>query len=75
MYLSKNLTGERKGTFTTLDVTQTLNIDDNGSFLSSGNILSSGSIQAVHGDFDDVYASSFYCDSASFLYTEFDEVC
>ena len=27
----------------------------------------------MHGDFDDLYASSFYCDSASFLYTEFDE--
>ena len=66
MYHSKNLTGERKGTFTMLDITQILNVDDNGSFLLSGNILSSGSIQAVRGDFDDLYASSFYCESASF---------
>ena len=46
MNYGKNLTGEKKGTFTSLDVTGNLNIDNDGSFLSSGNILSSGSISA-----------------------------
>ena len=47
----KNLTGEKKGTFTTLDITQSLNIDENGCFVSSGTILSSGLITAVHVDY------------------------
>ena len=55
MFYGKNLTGERKATFSVLDVTQSLNIDDNGSFLSSGNIFLTGKITAVHGDYDDMY--------------------
>ena len=69
----KNLTGEKKGTFTTLDITQSLNIDDNGCFVSSGNILSSGLITAVHGNYDNLFAKSFSCTNASFYYVEFDE--
>ena len=69
----KNLTGEKKGIFTTLDVTQSLNIDDNGSFISSGNILSSGSIVAVHGKYKDLYADNMSCINASFYYVEFIE--
>ena len=53
MNYGKNLTGEKKGTFSSLDVTGQLNIDDNGSFLSSGNIVSSGSITALHGAYED----------------------
>ena len=56
MSIRKNLTGERKGTITTLDVTNSLNIDDNGCFVSSGNILSSVLITAVHGDYGDLFA-------------------
>ena len=63
----KNLTGEKKGTFTTLDITQSLNIDDNGCFVSSGNILSSGLITAKHGDYVDLFAKSFSCTNASFF--------
>ena len=73
MYYGKNLTGEKKATFSTLDITQSLNIDDNGSFLSSGNILSSGKIKAVHGDYDDLFVKSLSCTNASFFYVEFDE--
>ena len=69
----KNLTGEKKGIFTTLDVTQSLNIDENGSFISSGNMFSSGSIVAVHGKYTDLYAHSLSCTNASFYYVEFDE--
>ena len=69
----KNLTGEQKGTFTTLDITQSLNIDDNGCCVHSGNILSSGLITAVHGDYGHLFAKSFSCINASFDYVEFDE--
>ena len=69
----KNLTGKKKGTFTTLDVTQSLNIDDNGCFVSSGNILSCGLITAVHGDYGDLFCKSFSCTNASFYYVEFYE--
>ena len=50
MNFGKNLTGEQKGTFSSLDITQSLNIDDNASIMSTGNIVSSGSICATHGD-------------------------
>ena len=73
MNYGKNLTGEKKGTFSSLDVTGQLNIDDNGSFLSSGNIVSSGSITALHGAYEDLYAKKFNCSNASFSYVEFDE--
>ena len=73
MYYGKNLTGEKKATFSTLDITQSLNIDDNGSFLSSGNILSTEKIEAVHGDYDDLFVNSLSCSNASFFYVEFDE--
>ena len=73
MFYGKNLTGERKATFSVLDVTQSLNIDDNGSFLSSGNIFSTGNITAVHGDYDDMYVKSLSCGNASFTYVDFDE--
>ena len=56
-----------------MDITQSLNIDDNGSFVSSGNILSSGKIKAVHGDYDDLFVKSLSCTNASFFYVEFDE--
>jgi len=71
MNYGKNLTGEKKGTFTSLDVTGNLNIDNDGSFLSSGNILSSGSISASHADFDELYADRFYCNQSSFNVVEF----
>ena len=70
---SKNLTGERKGTFTSLDVSGQFNIDDNGSFLNRGSIISSGSITARHGEFADLYVKSFSCTNASFDYVEFNE--
>ena len=73
MFYEKNLTSERKATFSVLDVTQSLNIDDNGSFLSSGNIFSTGKITAVHVDYDDMYVKSLSCGNASFNYVEFDE--
>ena len=66
----KNLTGERKGTFSTLDVTGLLN-NENGSFLSSGNILSSGSMNASHAEFDELYTDRFYCNQGSFNFVEF----
>ena len=62
----KNLTGEKKGIFTTLDITQSLNIDENGSFISSGNMFSSGSIVAVHGKYTDLYADSLSFANALF---------
>ena len=68
----KNLTGERKGTFTQLDVSGQLNIDNDGSFFSSGNILSSGSISASHADFEELYANRFYCNQGSINHMEFD---
>ena len=73
MNFGKNLTGEQKGTFSSLDITQSLNIDDNASIMSTGNIVSSGSICATHGDFNDLYADRFNCNNASFTYVEFDE--
>ena len=48
---SQRLNRRKKGIFTTLEITQSLNIDDNGSFISSGNMFSSGSIVAVHGKY------------------------
>ena len=72
MNYRKNLTGEKKGTFTSLDITGNLNIDNDGSFLSSGNILSSGSISASHGDFEELYAYRFYGGQGSFNHVEFD---
>ena len=68
MNFGKNLTGEQKGTFRSLDITQSLNIDDNASIVSSG---TSGSICAVHGDFYDLYCESFNYSNASFKYVEF----
>ena len=65
MNYEKNLTGEKKGTFSSLDMTGQLNIDINGSFLSSGNIVSSGSITAKHGDYEDLFATQFNCINAS----------
>ena len=47
MFYGKNLTGEKKGTFSTIDITGQLNIDDNASFVSSGDVYSSGEIKAV----------------------------
>ena len=73
MNYSKNLTGERIATFSTLDVTGQLNITDNGCFLSRGNIISSGSITANHGNFADLYVKSLSCTNASFDYVEFNE--
>ena len=69
----ENLTGKKKGTFTTLDITQSLNIDDNGCFTSSGNILSSGLLTTVSGDHVDLFAKSFSCTNTSFYSVEFDE--
>ena len=55
----KNLIGERNGTFSSLDITGQLNID-NGGFLSSGNIISSGSMPASFADFEELYADRLY---------------
>ena len=41
---------KNKGTFSTIDITGQLNIDDNASFVSSGDFYSSSKIKAVHGD-------------------------
>jgi len=71
MSYGKNLTGEKKATFTSVDVTGLLSIE-NGSFVSSGNILSSGSMSASHAEFDDLYASRFYCNQATFNLIELD---
>ena len=71
MNYGKNLTGERKGTFSTLDVTGLLNID-NGSFITNGNIYLSGSMSASHAEFDELYADRFYCNQGSFNFVEFD---
>ena len=72
MNYGKSLTGEKRGKFTSLDITENLNIDNDGSFLSSGNILSSGSISASHGDFEELYTDRFYCNQGSFNFVEFD---
>ena len=69
--LRKYLTGERKATFSSVDITGQLSID-NGSFLTSGNIISSGSMSASHADFDELYADRFYCNQGSFNFVEFD---
>ena len=53
MSYGKNLTGEKKATFTSVDVTGLLSIE-NGSFKSNGNILSSGSMSASHAEFDEL---------------------
>ena len=53
----KNFTREKRGKFTSLDVTGQLNIHNDGSFLSSGNILSSVSMSASHADFEELYAN------------------
>jgi len=66
-----NLTGERKATFSSVDVTGLLSIE-NGSFVSTGNIISSGSMSASHADFDDLYASRFRCNQATFNLIELD---
>ena len=58
MNYGKNLTGERKATFSSVDVTGLLSIE-NGSFVSTGNIISSGSMSASHADFDYLYVSGF----------------
>ena len=71
MFYGKNLTGERKGTASSLDITGQLNID-NGSFLSSGNIISSGIISASHADFEELYANRFYWNQRSFNFIELD---
>ena len=60
MNYGKNLTGERKATFSSVDVTGQLSID-NGSFLISGHIVSSGSMSASNADFDELNADRFYC--------------
>ena len=74
MHYGKNLTGEKKVTFGTLDITQSLNIDDNGSLLSSGNILSTGKIKAVHGDCDDLFVlKQLVMYECIVFYVEFDE--
>ena len=70
---SKNLTGERKAVFSTIDVTQVLNIDDNACLITNGNIVSSASIIGRHASFTDLYIFNLSCMNASFLYTEFDE--
>ena len=75
MNYSKNLTGERIATFSTLDVTGQFNITDNGCFLSRGNIISSGSITAKHGNFADLYVKSLLCMNTPFDYVEFNENC
>ena len=61
----KNLTAERKGTFSSLDITGKLNID-NGRFLSSGNMISSGIMSASYADYEELYANRFCCNQASF---------
>ena len=73
MNYGKKLTGERNATFSSVDVTGQLNLD-NGSFLSSGNIVSSDSMSASHADFDELYASRFYCNQGSFNFVEFDGI-
>ena len=50
-----------------------MNIDDNASFISSGDFYSSGKIKAVHGNYTDLYVKSLSCGNASFNYVEFDE--
>ena len=71
MNYGKKLTGERKGTFSSLDVTGLLNID-NGSFITNGNIYLSGSMSASHAEFDELYTDRFYCNQGSFNFVEFD---
>ena len=71
MNYGKNLTGERKGTFSSLDVTGLLNID-NGSFITNGNIYLSGSMSASHAEFDELFADRFYCNQGSFNLIELD---
>ena len=71
MNYGKNLTGERKATFSSVDVTGLVSIE-NGSFVSTGNIIFSGSISASHADFDDLYASRFPCNQATFNLIELD---
>ena len=71
MNYGKNLTGERKATFSSVDITGQLSLY-NGSFLSSGHIVSSGSMSASHAEFDDLYADRFYCNQGSFNFVEFD---
>ena len=58
----KNLTGERKVVFSTVDITGKLIIDDNGQFISSGSAV-----------FNDLYATNISSINASFEYVEFDE--
>ena len=71
MSYGKNLTGEKKATFSSVNVTGLLNIE-NGSFVFNGNILSSGSMSASHAEFDELYASRFYCNQATFNLIELD---
>ena len=63
MSYRKNLTGEKKATSVSIE---------NGSFVSNGNILSSGSMSASHAEFDELYASRFYCNQATFNLIELD---
>ena len=67
MSICKNLAGQKKRIFTSQDVTQSSNIGDNASFITSGNILSGGSIVAVQGKYTDLFAKSFSCTNAFFL--------
>ena len=71
MNYGKNLTGERKATFSSVDVTGQLNLD-NGSFVSSGHIVSSGSMSASHGIFNELFSDRLYCNQATFNFVEFD---
>ena len=58
----KNLTGERKVVFSTVDITGKLIIDNNGQFISSGSAI-----------FNDMHAYNVSAQNASFEYVEFDE--
>ena len=65
MNYEKNLIGEKKATFRTLDITAQLNIDI-GSFLSSVAIVYSGSMSASRADFDYLYADRFRSSQRTF---------
>ena len=65
---SKNLMGERKAVFSTLDITSQLNIDDNACLITSGNIMLSGSIIGTHATFTDVYVYNLSRVNGSFIH-------
>jgi hypothetical protein len=69
MNFAKNLTREYKGTFSTLDITNKLNLLDNDTELYSAGTITSVSF---YGDF--ARFKNLSCRNASFEYVEFDEL-